>query len=152
MKTKKALAVLLAVVILAMPFAVVSYAASEIIAQPIKTVYTDCEKFNPQGLVISVDGEEIPRTQDEIDEIMKKCQFGSIWGQGGIRMKNVNLAEETAGEKMTAAGYKKFLARLEKNLRIPFLVGMDCENGATLVADTPKELLTRIEKLQSERI
>lgn len=84
-------------------------------------------------LVKVVDGEEIPRTQDEIDEIMKKCQFGSIWGQGGIRMKNVNLAEETAGEKMTAAGYKKFLARLEKNLRIPFLVGMDCENGATLV-------------------
>lgn len=27
---------------------------------------------------------------------------------------------------------KKFLARLEKNLRIPFLVGMDCENGASI--------------------
>lgn len=62
MRTKKAIAVLLAVVILAIPFAVVSYAASEIVAQPIKTVYTDCEKFNPQGLVISVDGEEIPYT------------------------------------------------------------------------------------------
>ena len=62
MRTKKAITVLLAVVILAIPFAVVSYAASEIVAQPDKTVYTDCEKFNPQGLVISVDGEEIPYT------------------------------------------------------------------------------------------
>ncbi len=62
MRTKKAIAVLLAVVMLAIPFAVVSYAAPEIVAQPIKTVYTDCEKFNPQGLVISIDGEEIPYT------------------------------------------------------------------------------------------
>lgn len=62
MRTKKAIAVLLAVVILAIPFAVNAFAASEIVAQPIKTVYTDCEKFNPQGLVVSVDGEEIPYT------------------------------------------------------------------------------------------
>lgn len=61
MRTKKAIAVLLAVVILAMPFAVVSFAADDtsIVAQPIKTQYTDCEFFNPQGLVIEVDGEEI---------------------------------------------------------------------------------------------
>lgn len=101
-------------------------------------------------LVKVVDGEEIPRTQDEIDEIMKKCQFGRIWGQGGIRMKNVNLAEETAGEKMTAAGYKKFLARLEKNLRIPFLVGMDCENGASIewASDDESAIVFRTELLQ----
>lgn len=69
MRTKKAIAVLLAVVILAIPFAVVSSAASapEIIAQPIKTVYTDCEKFNPQGLVVSFDGEEIPYTPIDAD-------------------------------------------------------------------------------------
>lgn len=67
MRTKKAIAVLLAVVMLAIPFAVVSYAAPEIVAQPIKTVYTDCEKFNPQGLVVSFDGEEIPYTPIDND-------------------------------------------------------------------------------------
>lgn len=67
MRTKKAIAVLLAVVMLAIPFAVVSYAAPEIVAQPIKTVYTDCEKFNPQGLVVSFDGEEIPYTPIDTD-------------------------------------------------------------------------------------
>lgn len=59
MRTKKAIAVLLAVVILAIPFAVVSFAAPAIVSAPIKTQYTDCEYFNPQGLVVSVDGEEI---------------------------------------------------------------------------------------------
>lgn len=62
MKTRKAIAVLLAVLILALPFAVVSYAAPAIAEGPIKTVYTDCEKFNPQGLVVSVDGDLIPYT------------------------------------------------------------------------------------------
>lgn len=57
MRTKKALAVLLAVVMLAVPFAVMSYAAPAIVTNPVKTDYTDCEYFNPQGLVIS-DGEK----------------------------------------------------------------------------------------------
>ncbi len=61
MKTKKALAVILAVVMLVMPLAVSSFAAtvSEIITTPIKTAYNDSEYFNPQGLVIFVDDEEI---------------------------------------------------------------------------------------------
>ena len=67
MRTKKAIAVLLAAVMLTIPFAVVSYAAPEIVAQPIKAVYTDCEKFNPQGLVISFEGEEIPYTPIDND-------------------------------------------------------------------------------------
>ena len=66
MKTRKAIAVLLAVVMLAIPFAVVSYAAPSVVEGPIKTVYTDCEKFIPQGIVVSVDGELIPYTP--IDE------------------------------------------------------------------------------------
>ncbi len=57
MRTKKAIAVLLAVVILAVPFAVSSYAAPAIVTDPIKTAYTDCEYFNPQGLVVQ-DGED----------------------------------------------------------------------------------------------
>jgi hypothetical protein len=61
MKTKKALAVLLAVVMLVMPLAVSSFAATEngIVAGPVKTTYTDNEFFNPQGLSITYNGEVI---------------------------------------------------------------------------------------------
>lgn len=61
MKTKKALAVLLAVVMLVMPLAVSSFAATEngIVAAPVKTAYTDNEFFNPQGLSITYNGEVI---------------------------------------------------------------------------------------------
>ena len=63
MKTKKALAVLLAVVMLVMPLAVSSFAAGEIIASPVKTAYTDAEFFNPQGLEI-FDGSNSQKTDD----------------------------------------------------------------------------------------
>ena len=53
MRTKKALAVLLAVVLLVMPFAVSSFAASGIVSGPIKTVYTDSEYFSPLGISIA---------------------------------------------------------------------------------------------------
>ena len=61
MKTKKALAVLLAVVMLVMPFAVSSFAASEngIVAGPAKTAYNDAEYFNPVGIVVSYNGTEV---------------------------------------------------------------------------------------------
>lgn len=60
MKAKKALAVLLVAVMLLVPFCFGASAAGEaIVTGPIKTAYTDCEYFNPQGLVITVDGNEI---------------------------------------------------------------------------------------------
>ena len=60
MKAKKALAVLLVAVMLLVPFSFGASAEGEaIVTGPIKTAYTDCEYFNPQGLVISVDGKEI---------------------------------------------------------------------------------------------
>ena len=63
MKTKKALAVLLAVVMLVMPLAVSSFAAENgIEAGPIKTAYNDTEYFNPQGLSIVYEGEIIDYT------------------------------------------------------------------------------------------
>ncbi len=79
MKTKKALAVLLAVVMLVMPLAVFSFAAtSEIVTKPLKTAYNDSEHFNPQGLVILVDGNNIVYTpadtkfrfDPELDELL----------------------------------------------------------------------------------
>lgn len=61
MKTKKALAVLLAVVMLVMPLAVSSFAAAEngIVAGPVKTAYNDSEYFNPIGIVINYEGETV---------------------------------------------------------------------------------------------
>lgn len=57
MKTKKALAVVLAMVMLVMPLAVSSFAAENgIIAGPAKTVYNDSEYFNPVGIVVSYEG------------------------------------------------------------------------------------------------
>jgi hypothetical protein len=53
MKTKKALAVLLAVVMLVMPLAVSSFAAGGVVSGPIKTVYTDSEYFNPLGISVT---------------------------------------------------------------------------------------------------
>lgn len=69
MKTKKALAVLLAVVMLVLPLAVSSFAAtaSSIVTNPIKTTYNDSEHFNPQGLVILVDGEVVPYSPTDIN-------------------------------------------------------------------------------------
>jgi len=67
MKTKKALAVLLAVVMLVLPLAVSSFAAtaSAIITGPTKTAYTDSEYFNPLGIVIVTDsGTVVPYTTD----------------------------------------------------------------------------------------
>ncbi len=61
MKTKKALAVFLAVVMLVLPLAVSSFAATEnaIVTNPVKTLYNDTEVFSPQGLTISFNGKEI---------------------------------------------------------------------------------------------
>lgn len=61
MKTKKALAVFLAVVMLVLPLAVSSFAATEnaIVTNPVKTTYNDTEVFSPQGLTILADGDEI---------------------------------------------------------------------------------------------
>lgn len=63
MKTKKALAVILAVVMLVMPLAVSSFAAENgIVAGPAKTVYNDAEYFSPLGIVVSYEGDEIAYT------------------------------------------------------------------------------------------
>ncbi len=63
MKAKKALAVLLVAVMLLATLSFGASAADEaIVSGPIKTAYTDSEYFNPQGLVITVDGKEIVYT------------------------------------------------------------------------------------------
>lgn len=64
MKTKKALAVILAVVMLVMPLAVSSFAATEngIVAGPAKTAYNDSEYFSPIGIEVSYNGTNVAYT------------------------------------------------------------------------------------------
>ncbi len=65
MKAKKTLAVLLVAVMLLMTVCInVSAASGTITTGPIKTAYTDCEFFNPQGLVVEFDGTPITYTPD----------------------------------------------------------------------------------------
>ncbi len=65
MKTKRVVAILLLAVMLLVPASVSVFAADvSIVSGPIKVAYKDSEYFNPQGLVISVDGEEITYTPD----------------------------------------------------------------------------------------
>ena len=69
MKTRKALAVLLALVMLVVPLVVSSYAApaASIVTSADVIAYTDTEYFNPQGLVIndgSVDVVYTPANKD----------------------------------------------------------------------------------------
>lgn len=76
-----------------------------------------------------VNGENDLRPRDEIDEIMKKCQFGGYWHTGSIKMDIVNLSEWSTGRRMTLEESKAHIENLQKNVRIPMLVAMDAENG-----------------------
>lgn len=69
MKTRKALAVVLALVMLVVPFVVSSYAApaATIVTNADVTAYTDTEYFNPQGLVINDGTEDIVYTPSNKD-------------------------------------------------------------------------------------
>ena len=69
MKTRKAIAVLLALVMLVVPFVVSSYAApaATIVTNADVTAYTDVEYFNPQGLVINDGTENIVYTPSNKD-------------------------------------------------------------------------------------
>ncbi len=64
MKAKKLLAVLLVAVMLLVPASSFASAANAIVREPIKTAYSDCEYFNPQGLVINYNGSDITYTPD----------------------------------------------------------------------------------------
>ena len=69
MKTRKALAVLLAVVMLVVPLAVSSYAApaATIVSGADVIAYTDTEYFNPQGLVVNDGTNDIVYTPSNKD-------------------------------------------------------------------------------------
>lgn len=80
--------------------------------------------------------EEMPRTQEEINDFMKKYQYGSLWATGNMMLKNANMAEVNLGFKPSSTEYKEWLEKLQENVRIPMLRGVDCEAGtAGMVSD-----------------
>lgn len=77
-----------------------------------------------------VDGENQIRPKEEIDEILQRCQFGSYWHTGTVKMDIVNLAEEWAtGRRMSMKDSKNYIDGIQKNVRLPMLVAMDAEYG-----------------------
>ena len=70
-----------------------------------------------------------PREHAEVIELMKKYQYGSIWGSGNIDMRNANMAEETIGEKPKITAYGRWFREIDSAMKIPMLLGMDCETG-----------------------
>ncbi len=77
----------------------------------------------------TVDGETDFRPQEEIDEILDNCPFGSLWKTGGIKMDIVNMAEWGSGRRMTTKESKEHIEMIQKHIRLPLLVGMDSESG-----------------------
>ncbi len=78
----------------------------------------------------TVDNEKVIRPKEEIDEILQRCQYGSYWHTGSVKMGIVNLAEEwSTAKRMTLEESKEYIDSLQKNVRLPMLVAMDAENG-----------------------
>lgn len=104
MKAKRQIAVLLVAVMLLVPFVVSVCAAGEtIISGPVKTVYNDNEYFNPQGIVISVDGEEIEYlpTDDNFKFVPGLDQ--KLTTQNVVLDSNGNAAVDENGYKLHTA-------------------------------------------------
>ena len=75
------------------------------------------------------DGRESVRSMEEIKAIMEKYQYGSLWSTGNALLKNVNMAE-CSESKIDTAGNRKWIKSVQEAVRLPMLVGVDCENGA----------------------
>lgn len=67
------------------------------------------------------------KSKEELDEFLKNRQFGSMWSNFQ-RFYNVNLAEN--GAELDCYTNKELLQKVKNSVRIPMLVGIDCENGA----------------------
>ena len=81
-------------------------------------------------------GERVRRSYEEIDEIMKNCQYGSIWTGSGVVEANdhqdgFKYTSSVSGfaEAGSAETYARWLKRITKNVRIPVLAATGAESG-----------------------
>lgn len=75
-----------------------------------------------------VDGEQQIRPQEEIDEFMQRCQFGSYWCCGCVNVET--------GKTMSVKEHKASIDSFQKHVRLPMLVAIDAENGLTIPGGT----------------
>ena len=59
---------------------------------------------------------------------MRTNHFGGLWSYGRVKMETANVAEE--GTRVSVKEQKELIDECLKNVKIPLLVGVDCENGA----------------------
>jgi beta-N-acetylhexosaminidase len=69
------------------------------------------------------------RDREEVAEILRNNPYGSVFSAGYINMHTDNMAEKSEGRRCTIEEHKEWISFLNQNLRIPLLVGVDCENG-----------------------
>ena len=81
------------------------------------------------------DGVDVQRSKKEIKEILKKYQYGSLWGMGTLRIKGANMAEARDDKSITASELKEFYDDISEYVRVPMLIGVDCENGCRLTEE-----------------
>ena len=81
-------------------------------------------------------GERVRRSYAEIDEIMEKCQYGSIWTGSGIVEANdhqdgfqYTFSLAGTAQKGNVESYGKWLKKITKNVRIPVLAATNAERG-----------------------
>lgn len=75
-----------------------------------------------------VDGDPRPKTKEQREALMQTNHFGGLWSYGRVKMETANLAEE--GTRVSVKEQKELIDEAQDNVKIPLLVGVDCENGA----------------------
>ena len=73
------------------------------------------------------------RSPEEQQEIMRKYQYGSLWATGNMQLNVANMAEINIGYKTTTGEYKAWIDRISEPVRLPMLVGTDCEGGGGVI-------------------
>lgn len=74
-----------------------------------------------------VDGDPRPKTKEQRQALMRTNHFTGIWSYGRVKMETANVAEE--GTRVSTGEQKELIDEAQENVKIPLLVGVDCENG-----------------------
>ncbi len=80
----------------------------------------------------------LPSDIDEIKEIFKRNQFGSLWYFGCMKTDVVNMGENNWKTGLIAES-KRDINIMKSQVRIPMIVASDCESGAgTMFSDATR--------------
>lgn len=79
-------------------------------------------------LVNTAPSDPTPKTREQRQALMGTNHFTGLWSYGRVKMETANVAE--AGTRIGVAEQKELLDEAQACVKIPLLVGVDCENGA----------------------